>query len=347
MESRHATLATHLDGVSPVLRPILTSLNGDNSWLISIPRPLDDRHSLGNAYFHIVSDAWLQGTGVPLLSKWLASLDLVARPAVADGDAVEAIVHEIEDAAAAAGFIPKLDGKNADSSKRSGVDAIFINIHLPDHLSKETLSTFSAAVPVFATPEAATIINSWKYFDRVNEINDLDPEDTDWRNLHPGAPLPEWLSVFRLVGHHQLNFATAIVFSSSDDHYEALLYSPHGILCDQASIQTFPGRATPPVSTLAMLHALKDSFAYGSRTTLGVSGGLALERFVKPKYWIKSHDAPIDYRGPVMWGVKEIDRSLDWGLEEEKKSYTAKGQTSDLWRPNLIEIGNGECFVLG
>jgi hypothetical protein len=252
------------------------------------------------------------------------------------------VIREIEDATAA-GFAPET---NVANSNKSGVDAIFVNIHLPDHLSRETLSTFSASVPVFATPEATPIINQWKHFDTVKEIKDLDPADTDWRKLHPGAPLPEWLSVFRLVGHQELNFAIAIVFSSSDDNYEALLYSPHGILCDQASIRTFPGRATPPVSTLAMLHALKDSFAFGCRTTLGVSGGLALERLVKPKYWVKSHDSPIDYRGLLLWGVNEIYRSLDWGLEEEKKTCIAAGQAGDLNKPNFIQIENGDCFVL-
>jgi hypothetical protein len=342
MESRRATLVKHFGDATPALRPILTSLNGDNSWLISIPRPTAQRQSSSSAYFHIVSDAWLQGTGIPLLSKWIATLDLVARPAIADGDAIDALIHEIEDAVIAAGIVPVM--KVADSNK-SGVDAIFVNLHLADHLSKETLSTFRTSVPVFATPEAASIINGWQHFDTVKEIKDLDPSDTGWRKLHPGAPLPEWLNVFRLAGHHFLNFATAIVFSSSADQHEALLYSPHGILCDQASIRTFPGNATPPVSTLAMLHALKDSFFFGFRQTLGVSAGVNLERLVKPKYWVKSHDAPIRYGG-VLWGVSDIDRSLNWGLAEEKKNCMATGKTGDPRRPNLIEIENGECFVL-
>jgi hypothetical protein len=343
MESRRATLTKHSDSATPVLRPILTSLNGDNSWLISLPRPLLDRQSSGKTYFHVVSDAWLQGTAIPVLSKWIASLDLTAEPAVADGAAVEAIIHEIEDAAITVGIVSKMDSA---SSNKFGVDAIFVNLHVPDHLSKETLTTFGVSVPVFATPEATPIIQSWKHFETIVETKDLDPTDTDWRKLHPGAPLPQWLSVFRLVGHHMLNFATAIVFSSSDDQHEVLLYSPHGILCDQASIRAFPEHATPPVSVLAMLHALKDSFAYGTRTTLGVSGGLALERLVKPSYWVKTHDAPIDYRGPVMWGVKDIYRSLDWGLEEEEKNRKTNNLTGGPKRPNLIEVGNGECFVL-
>jgi hypothetical protein len=343
MESRRATFTKHFAGATPVLRPILTSLNGDNSWLISIPRPYADRQSAGKAFFHIVSDAWLSGTGIPLLSKWMASLDLVAQPAVADGDAVEAVIQEIENAASVVGTTVEL---NASDSCKSGVDAIFVNLHVADHLSKETLTTFGVNVPVFATPDAAPIIQSWKHFHTVEKIKDYNSADTNWQGLHPGAPLPEWLHVFRLPGHHYLNFAIAIVFTSDSGQYEAILYSPHGILCDQPSICTFPRQATPPVSTLAMLHGLKESFAWGIQTTLGVTGGLALERLVRPKYWIKSHDSPIHYGGPVLWGVKDVYRSLEWGLEEEKKNCMVMDQTNDLTRPNLIEIDNGECFVL-
>jgi hypothetical protein len=345
MESRQTTLKKQFNGTTKVLRPILTSLNGDNSWLISIPRPIDDNQSSGKSYFHIVSDAWLQGTGIPILSKWIASLEIIGQPAFADGDAVEALIQEIEDAA-----ITVLAGNRAETkvkdNNKSNVDAIFVNVNVADHLSKETLSTFKVNVPVFAPTDVALIIKSWNHFDTIKEIKDLDPKDTDWRKLHPGSPLPSWLSVLRLVGHHFLNFASAIVFTSGDDKYEALLYSPHGIRCDQASIQAFPGNATPPVSTLAMLHALKDSFAFGIRTTLGVSGGLALERLVKPKYWIKTHDSPTDYNGILRWGVNDIYRSLAWGLNEEKKDGTATNQTGDSKRPNFIEIENGGCFVL-
>lgn len=125
-----------------------------------------------------------------------------------------------------------------------------------------------------------------------------------------------------------------------------VLYSPHGIRIEQPSGQVFLQQATPPISTLAMLHALKDNFAWGFRTTLGVSGGLALERLARPKYWVKSHDSRLNYNGAIMIGVRDIFRSLDWGLEEEKKEKELKGEEADSRRPNFVEVGNGDCFVL-
>lgn len=277
-----------------------------------------------------------------MLSKWLVSLSLAAPPAFVDGDSIEALVREIEGCAIAASIVPDVTTAGND---RSDIDAVFVNFHYSDHMDEQTLRTFNARIPVFATAEAAATIRGWKHFDTVRTTHDLDPADPDWRKLHPGFPLPDWLNVFRLVGHHELNFATAIVFSPSENQHEVILYSPHGIRSEQPSVQAFL-RTTPSVSTLAMLHALKDGFAWGIRTTLGVSGGLALERLVKPKYWVKSHDSPLKYQGLVMLGVQDIFRSLDWGLEEEKKEKKSKGENGDLRRPNFVEVENGACFVL-
>ena len=85
--------------------------------------------------------------------------------------------------------------------------------------------------------------------------------------------------------------------------------------------------------------ALKDSFAFGWRTTLGVKNGLALERLFKPKYWVQTHGGILKYAGLVMRAlrVNDVFRSLESGLEEEGKG----GE-----RPNLINVRNGESFVV-
>jgi hypothetical protein len=221
-------------------------------------------------------------------------------------------------------------------------------------LDERTLRTFHADIPVFATAEAAAIIRPWNYFRHVVQTRDLDPANPTWRDLRPDgdAQLPDWLAVFRLVGHRELNFATAIVYSSAADtdssngeqKHEVLLYSPHGIRIDQPSLQAFAQKSEPPVRVLALLHALKDSFAFGTRTTLGVGGGLALERQVQPKYWVKSHDAGLIYSGIVAWlaWVNDITRSLDDGLEEE----AGKSGVVDRKKPTLVEVENGGFFVL-
>lgn len=345
-----------MSGMSGIPRPILTSLNGDNSWLISFPIPPPEQQRYGKPYFHVVSDAWLKGPAT-LFATWFVHLTPLTLPAAGDGAAVEAIAREIDAVASAANAGNAIP--TSSSRTKSAVDAIFVNFHGLDHMHEPTLRTFHADVPVFAAPGAAPTIRGWNYFTTVVATKDLDPSagDDSWPSFHPGAPLPGWLSVFRLVGDRELNFATAIVWShppgqGSDENpveaweHEALIYSPHGIRVGQPSIKTFLSETTTPrVSVLAILHALKESFTAGMATTYGVKAGLALERLAKPKYWVKSHDAPLGYSGLVLlltW-TNDIFRTLQWGLDQEASD--AMGSGGDR-RPNFVEIENGDCFVL-
>jgi hypothetical protein len=308
--------------------------------MISFPVPRDLRDA--KAYYHIVSDAWLQGAAVTF-SPWLVYIGLSAPAAVTTGDEINCLVQEIENEAAEAGLLSQ---KSTAAPK--SLDAIFANFHYSDHLSEATLRTFSRDIPVFATGESGTILRGWNYFNNLVLQKDLNAGSGDWRLLHPGAPLPEWLSVFRLVGHHELNFATAMVWSSDSRRHDAILYSPHGIKTDEPTLQTFTRKTTPPIKVQAILHALKDSFAFGKRTTLGVEGGLALEVETKAKYWIQSHDSPLDYQGIVMrLGVRDYVRTLDSGIQ---KILGRGGTDADKFKgrkvPDLIFIDNGSCFVL-
>ncbi|KAK0724040.1 hypothetical protein B0H67DRAFT_549915 [Lasiosphaeris hirsuta] len=346
-QSRGDSLRTQLASPNSKPRPLLTSLNGDNAWLISFPRPAFERaRSSSKAYFHIVSDPWLTGHA-NAGADWIISIRAPAPAAIPSGAAVEVVIGEIEDAAASAGLIsapPTTTGPSA-------VDAIFLNFHYSDHLDEATLRTFHPKVPVFATAESAAIIRRWGYFSHVTETRDLKP-GAKWSSLHPGIGLPEWLTVFRLPGHHELNFATAIIYSSvpsegGGEKHEALLYSPHGIRTDQAPLKALlEDFAGDGGSVLAILHALKDSFAMGRATTLGVAGGLALQRVARPKYWVKSHDAPLLYGGVAAWllWINDVARTLGSGLDEEERVKGA--EDGERMEPCLVEVDNGDCFVL-
>nr|GAT47576.1 predicted protein [Mycena chlorophos] len=239
-------------------RPILTSLNGDNSWLYSFPIPPSVRSpGTSKVYYHVAADLWLGGpAGIP----WLVNLALTATPTVADGKAVDGVVQEIERAAG---------NPEADAAT---LDLLALFFHYTDHMHEPTLRTFDAKIPVLATSEAAATVSGWKHFENLTTSRDFDPlAGQPWTAYHPGAPLPDWLNVVRLKGHHELNFATAIIYSPSPTTNEVIFYSPHGIRTDQASLQTF--LASPDLSTLAILHGLKDNWAFGYQTTLGVVGG--------------------------------------------------------------------------
>lgn len=400
-------------GTDTPLRPILTSLNGDNSWLISLPRPVSERSSKKKAkkYFHIVSDPWLVGEAI-VIARWAVTTPLPHSSAYSSGDAVEKLVDEIE-AAASYSSSPSstpvssssdsnpssedTDSKTAAGRNGNGIDAIFISFHLTDHLHEETLRTFDPSTPVFVAPgKSSSIIRSWNYFQKVTDIRDFDPSQPrhlkSWKSsLHPetGSGLPDWINFFRCVGHNYLGFATVAVWSSASslsssslsssppaststgdpeprsrpvgreetgEKHEAIIYSPHGIKTDQPTIRALLGpNLTPKIRVLAILHALKENFAFGAQQTLGVKGGLALERLARPRYWVKSHDAMMQYWGVISWlaNTRDVGRCLEDGLMEETEEPVKGGEDGADGtergkgrRPNLVEVPNGDCFVL-
>lgn len=321
------------------LRPILTSINGDATWLISFPRPIRDEQSQ-KQYYHVLTDPWLKGD-TSLLSSWFIHIARCIPTAAGDGAGVDGIVRDIETAASK-------EQSLATSFGDVLLDAIFLNFHYLDHMHQPTLLTFDRKIPVFATKEAYPTVSSWGHFERVVLQQDFEPDmDGGWQSAHPGSPMPEWLTVFRLKGDRELNFATVAVWSHEDGagvKHEALLMSPHGIKVEQANLQYLFGKTCePPVSSLAMLVALKDSFSLGVRTTLGMPGSLAMERFIKPKYWVRMHDGQLAYGGVLMWLVwtNDVVRTLDDGLKEE--AAAGKGESR---RPNLVECESGNYLIL-
>lgn len=327
------------------LRPIMTSLNGDNSWLMSFPRPADQDGKRAKAYFHLVFEPWLEGA-TSELSSWLIYITLSQPPAVGDVSAIEAVICQIEEAARTA-------GDTADSGCRGGIDAILLGFHYADHLHEATLRTFDRRTPVIATPEAAEKLRPWKHFCNVALIHDLPASAKSWRqpDLHPGGGLPGCITPIRLPGHAELNFCLALVWSHVDgagvERHEALLSSPHGTRLDEGPLRAFLD-AEPATEKLAMLHGLKESRTVGYMTTLGAKGGLALHRRIGgAKYWIPSHHSTLNYAGVLLRLLRTVDtpRTLQWALREERGRQAGDAcETPEA--PRLVPVANGASFVL-
>lgn len=94
-EERAAVRAAFFSSPHKRLRPILTFINGDNCWLVSVPRPVSERASDSNGrfYFHIVLDPWLFGQAV-YKSKLVLHFTQQTPPAIPD---VSSIGAEIDD----------------------------------------------------------------------------------------------------------------------------------------------------------------------------------------------------------------------------------------------------------
>lgn len=90
-----------------------------------------------------------------------------------------------------------------------------------------------------------------------------------------------------------------------------------------------------------MLAPLKDSFAFGRATTLGLAGSLELEEVMRPRYWVRSHDAPLKYRGVVMLTTYDVPHELEDGAVGVQA-----GGSESTRKPNLVDIDNGASFVL-
>lgn len=317
-------------------RPILTSLNGDASWLLSLPLPTQERAQYNNrSYYHLVLEPWLTGPAI-LLFSWLVTNALPWQPAAQNGTDVEAIAREIEDAA----------GGGGNTVTGRCLDAIVLGLELDDHTHEPTLKTFDPTIPVVGFAKAAAAVRKWNYFDTVVSISDLaDSSQQDWRSSPPGGDggssvLPDWLRLFRLPGATWLTPALTIIWSH-DGQDELILSAPHGIDASVPGIQALKG-----LKTLALLNGLKEGWSLGRQDTLGVVGGLALERVLRPQYWVPSGDAQLIYEGVMMkllWVHDEV-RTLEWGLEQEVKR--GEGKEGEQRRPAITGVSNGEVLVL-
>ncbi|KAF3347956.1 40S ribosomal protein S8 [Verticillium dahliae VDG2] len=157
----YATTDLLLDSLAPStpLRPILTRLNADNSWMMSLPRPGGPDAS-GKAYYHVLQDLWLGGS----LTEWpyTAFLFKIVRTQAGQFDDVadiERLVASLE-AAAAGGGAERAADATTTTKQRQGVDAILVSHTNIDHCHRATLERFPRETPVLVVADAAALAYS-------------------------------------------------------------------------------------------------------------------------------------------------------------------------------------------
>ncbi|KAM0193398.1 hypothetical protein ACHAPA_004411 [Fusarium lateritium] len=346
-ESPRENILKHLSDPGKPLRPIFTSLNGDNSWLMSFPRPEAERTATGKAFYHVAFEPWIKGAA-HVFNSWFVNIAMVDSPEISTFESLENLVREIESAAAA--HKPSTDEQHDRQQDSSPLDAILLGFYLSDHLHPQTLQSFPPDIPVIATPPGIKVIKPWNHFKTIRTISNLDPSATSWQtpNLHPGEPLPKWLTPIFLPGRAELNFVFAIIWSHTVDNetiHEVILDSPHGVKGDEKTLNAFLN-SEPKTRKLAMLHGLKESSTGGIQTTYGAKSGLALNRKVGGVgHWIVTHSAEMEYTGVFMriFGTKDTPRTVEWALEEEHK----KDPSLERFQPpNFVKVANGGSTVL-
>ena len=330
------------------IRPILTLLNGDNSWLISIPyaRPGPN----GKHFVHLLLDPWLTGPQPGPLAGIIIHLTRIATPAYGTMDAIYRLISDIENSAA----VGKGGTGEAQVAPKHILDGVIVADGGLDHLVHDTLIQIDRSVPVFCTPEVEFVISSWNHFDTIVRLPDFVPgKDTSWPR---GSlkHLPQSLSIFRLPDVHatigKIHFAVIFAFSGnaagngalgdSSSLKEAILYSPHGTAC--STIDAAWAARPEETSMAAMLHGLsRTGLPFRSARNTGALSGFKLHDIVEPKYWVRTHDDAQEY-----WGVLSSIMVYETPTWEEAIAQERK-ETGVLRavNPRFVEVGNGMSFI--
>ncbi|WQF88272.1 Putative ribonuclease Z/Hydroxyacylglutathione hydrolase [Colletotrichum destructivum] len=315
-------------------RPILTYVNGDNTWLISIPRPdAGASGGGGKAFYHILLDPWLGGHS-DSFSKWILRMRLKQDAALGSIGAVEDWIRDTETACGGA--------KGAE--ERWWLDAVLITHLNADHLHEPTLRTFDPSISVFAVSGAAAAVSALKHFDNVAVVPDFVRGET-W----PATPgMPAWLSVFRLQdekGAYPYIYHAMIIGTSSSSSAaaaadggkdEVILYTPHGVEPEMVEAAM---RANPKASIVAMMHPLNECGV--GVISKGVANGLKIERQNGVRHWVNTHDDKLQYTGILGYFMQYGRKTLEQGLEEE-----AREKGGEQRRPNYVVVGNGGSHIL-
>lgn len=190
--------------------------------------------------------------------------------------------------------------------------------------------------------KAADIIRSWHHFALVQNTPTFPDRDADWRSTS-FWPLPDWLGISRLIQEKDslyLHSALLFVFNVAaettcgtleEDAAEAIVYSPHGFYADHFRCMPL---ARPSIRTIALLHGLDDiSISSAKQLNLGAHNGLRLQRLLKAKYWVGTHDERKKSGGILAPFLRRRTVTLKEALERERKG---KGFVSD--QSNFVDM---------
>jgi hypothetical protein len=363
----HTTLRSSIADALSSRRPLLTHLNADTTWLLSIPYPdPNDR-----AYFHILIDPWLRGGQADVAKffsqQWhkepsavqtiaevedaIRGIEEVAPKGKDDADEAVIVVDTPGDNVLAQDTIADIADLVEEAKQKAEepwIDAVIVSHEFTDHMHKETLLETNPHIPVFATSKAASIIRSWKHFDLVGDISRF---TGDWRESSRN-PLPPWLGISRLAyaGADLLYYHSGIMITfpkQNGGDAEAVIYTPHGI--SPGNLPSISD-ADPPIKTLALLHGLQDiSLPAGAQLNLGAHNGLKVQRLLGAKYWIGTHDEVKKGGGIVSWFLNRKVITLQEAVEGEKKEKGGTLEGSDLESMDevqFVELGNGQSLIL-
>ncbi|KAL8717152.1 MAG: hypothetical protein Q9225_005581 [Loekoesia sp. 1 TL-2023] len=337
-------------------RPVLTHLNADTSWVLSLPYPVGASHPAGRRLFHILIDPWLQGPQSDLAS-WFSQQWHVIASSVQTISELNACLENLE--ASVQIQCSRSLGQTNDASRThshadvlSCIDMVVVSHEFTDHCNRATLQEIPRNTPVFATQAAASLILSWHYFHQVHCIPSFSNWKHDWKKTLP-IPLPSWLGIARITTKKDaLYFHSAILItfdirsSSTDESIEGIIYTPHGIPADGLEMLS---SAEPGISVLALLHGLHDIKITVKQLNLGAHNALRAQRVCGAKYWISTHDEVKKAGGLINHFLKRKKWTIEDALKEEerKKEKTGiDGPLADIRDVHFANLASGQSLLL-
>lgn len=337
-------------------RPVLSHLNADTSWLLSLAYPPTAAPPLGRSRYNILIDPWFTGAQSDV-AKWFSTQYHAIESKVQS----VAALNEIIAGAEATLLLPDTDGCRRPSAP-CYIDAVVVSHEFTDHCHKATLLELPRSIPIFSTAKAVDIIKSWNHFTTVINIPSL-TKTTDWRTTAI-PPLPAWLGISRLITEgNSLYYHSAIIVciprtalgpdsKEAPPAAEAVIYTPHGV--EHGTFSTLL-TTTPPITTLALLHGLHDvSITLTKQLNLGAHNALKAQKILKPKYWVGTHDEVKRGLGLIGPLLRRKAWTLEDALKRDRRRPVSKESTANEKgeemegeeRVPFVTCGNGETLVL-
>ncbi|KAL8690710.1 MAG: hypothetical protein Q9218_003908 [Villophora microphyllina] len=337
-------------------RPLLTHLNADTSWVLSLPYPEGASRPPGRYLYNILIDPWLQGPQSDL-AAWFSQQWHVVDSSVQTIAELTSSLRDAEKLARSSNSVSSEQGDalacdEHESQSLSYIDVVVVSHEFTDHCNFETLKQIPPSTPVFATKRAAQLIHSWRHFDKVQAIACLSRLNHDWRNAS-SEDLPAWLGITRITTNKDaLYFHSAILITfqigakSEDPPTEGIVYTPHGINADDLKTLKL---ASPPISVLALLHGLHDIRISIKRLNLGAHNAVRAQRISGSKYWVSTHDEIKKAGGLVNRFLKRKVWTVEDVLKEQKRErgrIEVDSPLADLRDIHFANLESGESLLL-
>lgn len=149
----HHTLRASIANALATRRPLLTHLNADTTWLLSLPYPISSPAPKNRVYYHIILDPWLRGGQSDVAAffsqQWHKQTSIVQTIAEIDDviQGIEEVAHGNDSDDVAVDHEGMMDvnrespaGPTAlDRLKGGWIDLVLVSHEFTDHMHKETL----------------------------------------------------------------------------------------------------------------------------------------------------------------------------------------------------------------